>query len=132
MGLLLTAVRASIDYWARLCIEKLKNGPSDTSQQSEQEAYRSLREAIHTDEQITALYNVVKDISVGVMSSFFDKIDEGVDLPGRTDYECQYYDIVDRETRESIITWSAHEEFLFTLPRGYLPFEPELSDGTDE
>lgn len=121
--LLLTAeIRDAIDDFVVDCVASIEFGSSETAPAREKVSYQLLGEALKTNEQIDAFARVVKSACIAVVESFFDKIDEGLTCQDENSNALQYYDIVDRETRESVITWSACEEFYTTMPEGYQPF----------
>lgn len=86
----------------------------------EKNAYQIIEKALQKQEQRKALEDIIKDIMIAVLFSFFDMIDEGIEMP---DGKYLLLDIVNRETKDSIISYSAHEEFINLMPDGYQPFE---------
>jgi hypothetical protein len=118
MRLLVAEIQGIIGCCAATEVECVTGNVSLTSPDDEKRAYSILGSALQTREQLDAFSAVIKYACIGVMSSFFTSIDAGIVI----DNADQYYDIVDRETRESITTYSAQEEFWNLLDYEFIPF----------
>jgi hypothetical protein len=120
MRLLMAAIADNVDYWVQIGFDGLHGNVDETAPESEKRAYQILRGSVRSDEEVAAFAAVVRHICMGVLDTFFLNLDEGFPSSECPD-EVQYFDIVDKETGESIFTWSAHEEYLLALPDGFVP-----------
>ncbi len=109
-----------IDDLVQNTLQYIYSKPHKFSGDYEKETYNILRESLSKKEQRKAFEHTIKDIMIAVLFSFFDMIDEGIEMP---DGKYLLLDIVNRETKDSIISYSAHEEFINLMPDGYQPFE---------
>ncbi|MGE7667175.1 histidine kinase [Ureibacillus composti] len=108
--LLLHNLKNIKDYWTKTAIDSL-NPNSDLIWSENEDEYKILQTKLISQEELNAYRKVQNEIIQGVIHSILVMVDGGDELADK-----YLIDLVDRETRESLLKETAlHEEF-----NGYL------------